>query len=52
MFITQMIVLDFQLYDLVENKEFVELVHHLQPQHRIPCRTTFSKTGSLSCTKV
>lgn len=44
MFIARMIALDFQPYDIVENKGFQELIHHLQPQYNIPHRTTFSRT--------
>ncbi|KAG0432857.1 hypothetical protein HPB47_020459 [Ixodes persulcatus] len=39
-----MIALDFQLYDIVENKGFQELIQLLQPQYNIPRRTTFSRT--------
>lgn len=44
MFIVRMIALDFQPYEFVENKGFQDLIHHLQPQYKIPHRTTFSRT--------
>ncbi|KAG0410779.1 hypothetical protein HPB47_012107 [Ixodes persulcatus] len=44
MFIARMIALDLQPYEFVENKEFQDLIHHLQPQCKIPRRTTFSRT--------
>lgn len=43
MFIAWTIAVDFQSYGSMENKGFVELVHPLQPQHKIPHSTTFSR---------
>lgn len=44
MFIARMIAKDLQPYEFVENKGFQDLINHLQPQYKIPHRTTFSRT--------
>lgn len=44
MFIARMIAKDLQPYEFVENKGFQDLMHHLQPQYKVPHRTTFSRT--------
>ncbi|KAH7961264.1 hypothetical protein HPB52_006394 [Rhipicephalus sanguineus] len=43
-FIARMIARDLQPYEFVENKGFQDLIRHLQPQYKIPHRTTFSRT--------
>lgn len=43
-FIARMIAQDLQPYEFVENKGFQDLIRHLQPQYKIPHRTTFSRT--------
>ncbi|XP_037509357.1 zinc finger BED domain-containing protein 4-like [Rhipicephalus sanguineus] len=39
-----MIARDLQPYEFVENKGFQDLIRDLQPQYKIPHRTTFSRT--------
>ncbi|KAH9375516.1 hypothetical protein HPB48_016076 [Haemaphysalis longicornis] len=38
-----MIAKDLQPYEFIEKKGFKDLMHHLQPQYKVPHRTTFSR---------